>query len=818
MNDIESYLATGKPYLKQFLEMHGVEIQANGKFICINPDHPDSNPSTQLYEDQDRFYCHGCGCHGDIYTAAGYLLGFPTSGMEFLTENVNIVLEKLGLEVQKIELTEEQRYNLRAFQAYDAAARFIRDNATYEHAEERGWSVETCKELCIGSINYNDLITSLTETGFDMQFLKEIDLARRPEMFMHTWVFTVFDERGRPVGFACRDLEWKKGSPTSKYINTSSSNPIYKKEQLLYGMHIAKHSASDGILYVTEGYPDWVSTYNYGYRNWVGIGGTAFTHKHVDLIRKLGFNKIILGLDGDKAGIEKTEMIIREILGDQHDLAVGIIQFPEDCNEPDEYLREHGNLDLPVVDAFEWQLSRIPYDLTAIEKCEKAVPIIAAEPSAIKRESMISKLSEVTGVTHSSIRADVDSRINIAAGRNRSVLRRVCKRLANTIQNDSLEDSVNAIMTAAETVQGIKVHDHSEALGAEEWVQSCGLIFNEIEICQPQTGLIRTGWERLDEHYDGGLPDRDCFIGLGGSPNVGKSALIFKLAKQIAENNEDALVLLMSIDDTRRVFIPRFLALETGMPIRSCARPTMYLDSDGWDAFNNGKTALMERFKKNLIGKDSTNGITIDFAEQFVQHFREQFPDRQIVFMLDNLHKLKTHSDEMRLEIMRFSNRLKIMSEKLGCLAIATIELQKISPTERPTLSNIREAVNIEYDTKAIWLVYQELHGYRDRATMVWPDENDTIDGYPKIKPILEVDHAKNKISAFKGTTFYKFDPWKSQLEEKSPEECMQMKDAMQAVKKRIANGLLLPPDEHRDDDEKYEEKPRFEKGFLTVD
>ena len=70
----------------------------------------------------------------------------------------------------------------------------------------------------------------------------------------------------------------------------------------------------------------------------------------------------------------------------------------------------------------------------------------------------------------------------------------------------------------------------------------------------------------------------------------------------------------------------------------------------------------------------------------------------------------------------------------------------------------------MEFDNNLIGMVYNEVHYKRHDAKVFWPD------GEVK-KPIFEIDVAKNKISEFKDTLYYKFNPEYSSFSECDNEE-----------------------------------------------
>ena len=71
--------------LADFLErMCLVKLQPQGKRLvthCPLPGHKDDDPSFNVWPDQDRFHCFGCGRSGDVFTLAMHMLGeerFPS--------------------------------------------------------------------------------------------------------------------------------------------------------------------------------------------------------------------------------------------------------------------------------------------------------------------------------------------------------------------------------------------------------------------------------------------------------------------------------------------------------------------------------------------------------------------------------------------------------------------------------------------------------------------------------------------------------------------------------------------------------------------
>ena len=83
------------------------------------------------------------------------------------------------------------------------------------------------------------------------------------------------------------------------------------------------------------------------------------------------------------------------------------------AKDPDEFLAQSTDandyLSLSITSAFEWQLKSFSDNETPDVICQKMIPIIAAEQSAIKREILTRFLSNFLHISEVSINADVNN-------------------------------------------------------------------------------------------------------------------------------------------------------------------------------------------------------------------------------------------------------------------------------------------------------------------------------------------------------------------------------------------------------------------------
>src|SRR5690606_6515043 len=100
-----------------------------------------------------------------------------------------------------------------------------------------------------------------------------------------------------------------------KYVNQKGTGVkcnIYRKSERLFGFDLVLSqsvSKSTPIL-IFEGYGDVITAFSAGIYNSVAIGGTALTKDQVSLLKENGYYNIVLCLDGDAPGIQRTQEIL----------------------------------------------------------------------------------------------------------------------------------------------------------------------------------------------------------------------------------------------------------------------------------------------------------------------------------------------------------------------------------------------------------------------------------------------------------------------------------------------------------------------------
>lgn len=772
------------PHLSEYLEEKG--INTSKLFSCITPDHNDKNPSCGVVPSGDAWNCFGCGATGTIIDAVGYLDNKPVTGQGFITETLPFLAEKYGVKLEHEPLNEDELYELETYRAYRIAGQLISSNQHspgFESAiRERGWSATTCNKVGIGSVqDYKRFKESLKQAGFSAKFLSEIDLNRETIFGPDRIIFTIRDANGRTVGFASRDINHIEGKENAKYVNQKSTGVkcnIYQKSKRLFGFdNFLKSKGKKATpLYIMEGYGDVATAIEHGFDNCSAIGGTALTPDHIYMLKEHGVYDIILCLDGDIEGQKATARVLDKVISGHKDLRVKIVIIPEE-KDPDEYIRQYGIeafKNLVQHSAFEWRLNQFDSDADAEMICESMIPLIVNETSYIKQEKMCTELAQATGYTLKTIQSELSRLQNVKEGAKIRELQNVADRLASEIRKDP-SNIQHYIQQADINLYDIARKYEENAFSEDAFVSR---ILEQKHHEESMDGsfsgfILSSDLYELQKNLAGNWK-KDVWLVIGGKANSGKTSLMCKIMWDIAtlERENNACVIYHTIDDTFEQVLPKFVCLGKGstrlhlndvMNPKYAARDT--LDSNVLEDRDEGYNRLLDMAKRGrLIIKDANDGVSIAYADNLIRRMKEKYPDRNIVYVLDNFHKLSDLNNvkDERVRFKELSKLVKGLATKHHISVITTVEYRKTK--EKAGNEDILETGQIEYDANLIAHVHNEMHEKGVGATMIHRDNNG------ERLPIIEFQVGKNKITSFKDRMYFQFFPASSSFMGVSPE------------------------------------------------
>lgn len=773
------------------------------------------------------FVVHNCSMSFDIFTAAHALEHKPKLGPAFVSENVMYLAKKYGIEITVQKLTEEEVYEMNTYEAYRLASEYISsaqlNDAAIKELEYRGWDLDKVRGYRVGQCdNYDRLRRTLKASGFSAKFLDDVDLSNKIIFSPHNLLFTICDDYGRPVGFAARNLKYDGQRDDNnrlihgpKFNNTKTTGVkcnIYRKSERLYLLDIAK--AKGPPLVIVEGYGDALTAHLGGLENVAALGALHLSEHHLNACRRNGIYDVIICLDGDSAGQDKARTLLDDILGNVHDIKIRFIFLEEEVVEgvsikmdPDIFIRTHGAeafYALPKIDPFEWRLLEFLQDDQATPEsiCYSMIPIIASEPSAIRKEGMIRDLSEHTGFSDRVIREELE---RIIEGEEEKIVRRksgVIATIKMMLEKRS-ESPELVLQRGIDDLYKIERERNAGSLTSETMLTTM-LDIKQYEEQEDLHSSIDFGpnFRTFALALAGDL--RGKMIVLGGQGNVGKTSKFCNLAWNLGSYNDDIVPIILTIDDSSRELVPRLVAYDMAMRAHQAS-------SDLFEAININRVATPFLFKEEpeyemimrereisfgnlfslvkeerMVVLDSENGTSIDFINSTMKHYTERYPDKRVMMFIDNFHLLSAPRGlSGREKYQTLSKDLKQVCTTHGGTIFTTAEYRKLQPGNKPSNTDLAETVALEYDSNAILHLYSELHDKRDSSALFH------LNAEGVKSPIVEMNFGKNKVNSYKGKVYYKFYPEKALYMEVTPRYVANLEGSNQvAMEQGVGLGL----------------------------
>ena len=208
-----------------------------------------------------------------------------------------------------------------------------------------------------------------------------------------------------------------------------------------------------------------------------------------------------------------------------------------------------------------------------------------------------------------------------------------------------------------------------------------------------QVKKIRTGFDKLDNLLNGGLPNG--LITLGAIPSLGKTTFALQVADNMA-SMENTKVLLFSLEMTRFDIISK-----------SLSKISYLADELGNYTFddllsNDEKVdyeALLTKYEPI-----ANNLYTIDYIydirdiEAFIRKFKDLHKDNNIIVIIDYLQYIlcsNNGNDKQVIDII--TKRLKDLAKELNICIIEISSLNRTNYSGSITMESFKESGSIEY-------------------------------------------------------------------------------------------------------------------------
>jgi DNA primase len=335
-------------------------LRARGrKHVGLCPFHNEKTPSFTVDEDKQLYHCFGCGVGGDVFSLVMEKenLTFPEA-LRALAERYHIPIpDQRKLSPQALKL-EDQLVKLN-----ESAVAFFRRSLTstpegkeaLAYIKKRGLPDEIVQDFRLGYApnSWDGLTSNFKAQGTSLELLEKAGLVlpgKKPgeyyDRFRGRVIFPIANLTGKIVGFGGRTIV----NAEPKYLN-SPDTPLYTKGRILYGLNASKESIRQaGETILVEGYTDYLSLYQAGFRNVAASLGTALTPQQLSLAMRFA-PRVILCYDGDAAGQTASYRALPLLF--EKGLESRVVVLPDGL-DPDSFLKKNG------ADAFRKHLDEAP--------------------------------------------------------------------------------------------------------------------------------------------------------------------------------------------------------------------------------------------------------------------------------------------------------------------------------------------------------------------------------------------------------------------------------------------------------------------------
>lgn len=262
----------------------------------------------------------------------------------------------------------------------------------------------------------------------------------------------------------------------------------------------------------------------------------------------------------------------------------------------------------------------------------------------------------------------------------------------NTIKitPNNIEEQLRAISEEIDVVQGTK-QSKSQTL-AEITKESKDKYFCESVI--PKTYI---GFPKLDDIL-GGLESGDMIV-IGARPGVGKSALVTQITSNLAKQGKR--VGFYNLEMQSKQVYERFVVSESGIGLTRLRRAKRFLGDE------------KERFDRANEVLEKADNIIISTGSKKISEIRNESRHMDYdIMIIDYLQLVKSdvsYRGNRYAEVGSISKAIKALAMELNIPIIALSQINRVSEmrdTKEPTMSELREAGDIEQDASIIILLW----------------------------------------------------------------------------------------------------------------
>lgn len=406
------------------VSMYITLIPAGKNYKAKSPFKQERTPSFYVSPDKGLYHCFSTNKGGDMFTFVQEMEGLDFKGA------LRVLADKAGVSLAKFNHKQEEQKE-KLYNVMESAANFFEESLkkykeAMEYVKSRGIDDKTISDFRIGFVaeGWRNLYDTL-KNKFSEKDLELVGLIKKTDRgaydtFRNRIMFPICDSSGRVIAFSGRIF--KDDGKSAKYVN-SPDTPLFNKSDVLFGIDKAKsHIRKYNFTTIVEGQFDVVALHGAGFRNTVGVSGTALSDtltgknsavNNLGVIKRLS-NNLVLAFDSDLAGINaaKRSAHIAMLLG----MDVKIIDIKE-AKDPADIIKDLGK------DVWSSYLKNAKHFIlfyaekikenakdgrdVAKKLKEELLPEINLIESQIEKEYFVNEVAQILNILPENIKADL---------------------------------------------------------------------------------------------------------------------------------------------------------------------------------------------------------------------------------------------------------------------------------------------------------------------------------------------------------------------------------------------------------------------------
>jgi len=382
---------------------------SNFKARC--PFHDEKTASFVVSPKKQIFKCFGCGKGGNVITYVQDFekISFPEA-LRKLASRAGIAITETRQ--SKIKNTKRELI----YKVYELTTGYFyknlveHGNYALEYLAKRDVTDETIKKFKLGyALNsFGGLRNYLLKNSINEKILDSTGLftSNRKDLFRERIMFPIHSSTGKVVAFGGRKLREEQSG--GKYVN-SPTTEIYTKGDELYGLFDTKYTISKkDYALVCEGYTDFITLYENGFKNSVASLGTALTDSQINKLSRFTENIYML-YDGDASGRKAAIRAAGKIIS--RGLNAKIIGLPHD-SDPDSYIRNNGLENMQNLISQATTLTKFleADEIIGVDKKGKLsvlFDILNEMEDEVAKELLIQDISETFGISEHAVKSKI---------------------------------------------------------------------------------------------------------------------------------------------------------------------------------------------------------------------------------------------------------------------------------------------------------------------------------------------------------------------------------------------------------------------------